>query len=103
MVFQTIRMRWGSQAYAQDGIVQRALEKAKEEFKKDMYLITDVCMCEYTSHGHCGVLCGQEVEMTLHWNCWQKTALSHVQAGADMVAPSDEMGWTCACNTDTFG
>lgn len=81
----------GSQAYAQDGIVQRALEKAKEEFKKDMYLITDVCMCEYTSHGHCGVLCGQEVENDATLELLAKTALSHVQAGADMVAPSDMM------------
>ncbi len=52
----------GSQAYAQDGIVQKALEKARAELKNEMYLITDVCMCEYTSHGHCGVLCGTEVE-----------------------------------------
>ena len=81
----------GSQAYAQDGIVQRALEKAREEFKKDMYLITDVCMCEYTSHRHCGVLCGQEVENDATLELLAKTALSHVQAGADMVAPSDMM------------
>ena len=81
----------GSQAYAQDGIVQRALEKAREEFKNDMYLITDVCMCEYTSHGHCGVLCGQEVENDATLELLAKTALSHVQAGADMVAPSDMM------------
>lgn len=56
-----------------------------------MYLITDVCMCEYTSHGHCGVLCGHEVENDKTLELLAKTALSHVQAGADMVAPSDMM------------
>lgn len=81
----------GSQAYASDGIVQKALEKAKAEFQSDMYLITDVCMCEYTSHGHCGVLCGHEVENDKTLELLAKTALSHVQAGADMVAPSDMM------------
>lgn len=81
----------GSQAYAKDGIVQRAVEKARAEMKKEMYLITDVCMCEYTSHGHCGVLCGQEVENDGTLKLLAKTALSHVQAGADMVAPSDMM------------
>ncbi len=81
----------GSQAYAEDGIVQRALEKARAEFGNEMYLITDVCMCEYTSHGHCGVLLGQEVENDGTLELLAKTALSHVQAGADMVAPSDMM------------
>ncbi|MGN0158994.1 MAG: porphobilinogen synthase [Brotaphodocola sp.] len=81
----------GSQAFAGDGIVQRALEKARAEMKDEMYLITDVCMCEYTSHGHCGVLCGHEVENDATLELLAKTALSHVQAGADMVAPSDMM------------
>ncbi len=81
----------GSQAYASDGIVQRALEKARAEFQDQLYLITDVCMCEYTSHGHCGVLCGREVENDSTLKLLAKTALSHVQAGADMVAPSDMM------------
>lgn len=81
----------GSGAYAKDGIVQRAVEKARAEMKKEMYLITDVCMCEYTSHGHCGVLCGHEVENDGTLELLAKTALSHVQAGADMVAPSDMM------------
>lgn len=80
----------GSQAYAQDGIVQRALRKGKETFP-DMYYVTDVCMCEYTSHGHCGVLCGHDVENDQTLELLAKTALSHVQAGADMVAPSDMM------------
>lgn len=81
----------GSQAYAEDGIVQRAVTKAKETFGDDLYLITDVCMCEYTSHGHCGVLCGHEVENDKTLTLLAKTALSHVEAGADMVAPSDMM------------
>ncbi len=81
----------GSQAYAQDGIVQRALERARAEIGSDMYLITDVCMCEYTSHGHCGVLRGHDVENDGTLKLLAKTALSHVQAGADMVAPSDMM------------
>lgn len=80
----------GSQAYAEDGIVQRALREARKQFP-DMYLITDVCMCEYTSHGHCGVLCGHDVENDQTLELLAKTALSHVEAGADMVAPSDMM------------
>ena len=80
----------GSQAYADDGIVQRALREGKERFP-DLYYITDVCMCEYTSHGHCGVLCGHDVENDQTLTLLSKTALSHVQAGADMVAPSDMM------------
>lgn len=80
----------GSGAYDPEGIVQRALRAAKKEFP-DLYYITDVCMCEYTSHGHCGVLCGHEVENDKTLTLLAKTALSHVEAGADMVAPSDMM------------
>lgn len=80
----------GSQAYAQDGIVQRALREAKKQVP-ELYYVTDVCMCEYTSHGHCGVLCGHEVENDATLELLAKTALTHVQAGADMVAPSDMM------------
>ncbi|MDD6619399.1 MAG: porphobilinogen synthase [Clostridiales bacterium] len=80
----------GSQAYAEDGIVQRALREGKKQFP-DLYYITDVCMCEYTSHGHCGVLRGHDVENDQTLELLSKTALSHVQAGADMVAPSDMM------------
>ena len=71
-----------SQAYAQDGIVQRALQVGKEKFP-ELYYITDVCLCEYTSHGHCGMLCGHEVENDSTLDLLAKTALSHVQAGAD--------------------
>ena len=80
----------GSQAYAPDGIVQRALRHAKEQYP-ELYLITDVCMCEYTSHGHCGVLCGHYVDNDETLKLLARTALSHVRAGADMVAPSDMM------------
>ena len=80
----------GSHASAEDGIVQRALREARKQFP-DLYLITDVCICEYTSHGHCGVLCGHDVENDSTLKLLAKTALSHVEAGADMVAPSDMM------------
>lgn len=80
----------GSQAYAEDGIVQRALRESRKRFP-DLYYITDVCMCEYTSHGHCGVLCGHDVDNDATLELLAKTALSHVEAGADMVAPSDMM------------
>ena len=80
----------GSMAYARDGIVQKAFAKAKKEFP-DLYLIGDVCMCEYTSHGHCGILCGQDVNNDKTLEYLAKTAVSQVQAGADMVAPSDMM------------
>lgn len=80
----------GSGAYAEDGIVQKAFCKAKET-APELYLIGDVCMCEYTSHGHCGILCGQEVDNDKTLEFLAKTALSQVQAGADMVAPSDMM------------
>ena len=80
----------GSQAYAQDGIVQKAFRRAKE-ICPDLYYIGDVCMCEYTSHGHCGVLCGHDVDNDKTLELLAKTALSQVQAGADMVAPSDMM------------
>ena len=80
----------GSGAYAQDGIVQKALRSAKERFP-EMYYVTDVCMCEYTSHGHCGVLCGHDVDNDKTLELLAKTALSHAQAGSDMIAPSDMM------------
>ena len=80
----------GSGAYDPNGIVQKALREAKKQFP-DMYYITDVCMCEYTSHGDCGVLCGHDVNNDATLELLAKTAVSHVEAGADMVAPSDMM------------
>ncbi|MBS1473660.1 MAG: porphobilinogen synthase [Massilimaliae sp.] len=79
-----------SGAWAENGIVQQALQTAKRQFP-DLYYITDVCLCEYTSHGHCGMLCGDQVDNDRTLPVLAKTALSHVQAGADMVAPSDMM------------
>lgn len=80
----------GSQAYAKDGVVQRALRYAREHFPQ-LYLVTDVCMCEYTSHGHCGVLCDHDVDNDKTLELLAKTAVSHAEAGAQMVAPSDMM------------
>jgi len=80
----------GSGAWDENGAVQRAIRYIKQSFPQ-LYVITDVCMCEYTSHGHCGILCGQQVDNDKTLEVLAKTALSHVQAGADMVAPSDMM------------
>lgn len=80
----------GSQAYAEEGIVQQALRAARKEFP-ELYYIGDVCMCEYTSHGHCGILKGDSVDNDKTLPLLAKTALSQVAAGADMVAPSDMM------------
>ncbi|MGI5897343.1 MAG: porphobilinogen synthase [Oscillospiraceae bacterium] len=80
----------GSGAYAEDGIVQQALRMAKKKVP-ELFYITDVCMCEYTSHGHCGILTGETVDNNKTLPYLAQTALSHVQAGADMVAPSDMM------------
>jgi porphobilinogen synthase len=79
-----------SGSYAEDGIVQKALWRLKKDYP-ELYCITDVCLCEYTSHGHCGVLNGHTVDNDKTLPLLAKTALSHVQAGADMVAPSDMM------------
>ena len=81
----------GSGAWDENGIIQKALRRIKKEYRDELYVITDVCMCEYTSHGHCGMLCGHEVENDSTLELLAKTAVSHVQAGADMVAPSDMM------------
>ena len=80
----------GSGAYAEDGIIQKAFREAKKQFP-DLYCIGDVCMCEYTSHGHCGILRGGYVDNDKTLDYLARIALSQVQAGADMVAPSDMM------------
>lgn len=80
----------GSGAWAENGIVQQAVRAIKQQFPH-VVVITDVCMCEYTSHGHCGILCGHAVDNDKTLEVLAKTALSHAQAGADMVAPSDMM------------
>ena len=80
----------GSEAYNDDGIVQRAVRKIKE-IDKNMYVITDVCMCEYTDHGHCGILDGDYVDNDKTLEYLAKISVSHVKAGSDMIAPSDMM------------
>ena len=80
----------GSEAWNPDGVVQQGIRAIKAKYP-DCYVITDVCMCEYTDHGHCGILCGHSVDNDKTLEVLSKTALSHVQAGADMVAPSDLM------------
>jgi porphobilinogen synthase len=80
----------GSEGIANDGIIQRAVGAVKNAVP-DLMLITDVCFCEYTSHGHCGCIIDQDVDndTTLEW--LQQMAVSHAQAGADVIAPSDMM------------
>ncbi len=80
----------GSEAYAPDGIVSRAVRAVKDKFP-GLLVITDVCLCAYTSHGHCGIVAEGEILNDPTLELLAKTALSHVKAGADMVAPSDMM------------
>ena len=80
----------GSGAYAKNGIVQQAIRELKNR-APEMTVVTDVCLCEYTDHGHCGCLAGEEVDNDATLELLARTALSHAQAGADMVAPSDMM------------
>ena len=80
----------GSEAYAEDGIIQQAVRAVKDTIP-DLLVITDVCLCEYTSHGHCGVVEDGRVKNDPTLELITRTAVSHVEAGADMVAPSDMM------------
>ena len=80
----------GSEAYNDDGIVQKAIRKLKE-LDSNLYIITDVCMCEYTNHGHCGILSNNNVDNDKTLVYLGEIALSHVKAGAHMIAPSDMM------------
>ena len=80
----------GSEAYNDNGIVQEAVRYIKKNFP-EFLIVTDVCMCEYTSHGHCGILNGNDVNNDVTLNYLAKIAVSHVKAGADIVAPSDMM------------
>ena len=80
----------GSDAYNDNGIIQQALRAIKEQVP-GLLLITDVCFCEYTDHGHCGIIKGQDVDNDATLEILAKESLSHAQAGADMVAPSDMM------------
>lgn len=80
----------GSGAHAKNGIIQTAIKEIKRKVP-EMLVITDVCLCEYTDHGHCGCLIGETVDNDATLEILAKTALSHAEAGADMVAPSDMM------------
>lgn len=80
----------GSGAYARNGIIQQAIKELKNK-APDLNIITDVCLCEYTDHGHCGCLQNNEVDNDATLELLAKTALSHAEAGADIVAPSDMM------------
>jgi porphobilinogen synthase len=80
----------GTGAYAKDGIVQKAIQSIKEKVP-ELVVVTDVCLCEYTDHGHCGMIRGETVDNDASLELLAKAALSHAEAGADMVAPSDMM------------
>src|SRR3954463_14519194 len=80
----------GSGAWDSDGIVQRALHALRPRFP-ELLLLTDVCLCEYTAHGHCGVLRGEEIDNDASLELIARSAVSHVEAGADAVCPSDMM------------
>ncbi len=80
----------GTRAYAADGIVQKATRELKAKLP-DLAVITDVCLCQYTDHGHCGVVAGDTIDNDASLDLLARTALSHARAGADMVAPSDMM------------
>src|SRR5256712_10438059 len=90
----------GSGAWIDDGIVQRTLRALRPRFP-ELLLLTDVCLCEYTSHGHCGVLRGDEVDNDASLDLIARTAVSQVEAGADAVCPSDMMdGRVAAIRTE---
>jgi porphobilinogen synthase len=80
----------GSGAWEDDGVIQRALRELRPRFP-ELVLLTDVCLCEYTSHGHCGVIVDEEVDNDATLDLLARTAVSHVEAGADAVCPSDMM------------
>ena len=91
----------GTQAYAKEGIVQQAARKLKNAYP-DLVVITDVCLCQYTDHGHCGVIEGESIDNDASLDLLARTALSHAKSGADMVAPSDMMDGRVAEIRDTL-
>jgi len=80
----------GSEAYARDGIVQKAVAAVKERVP-DLVVVTDVCLCQYTDHGHCGIIKDGQVDNDATLDILSRVAISHAEAGADFVAPSDMM------------
>jgi porphobilinogen synthase len=91
----------GTGAWDDDGVVQRALRELRPRFP-ELVLLTDVCLCEYTAHGHCGVLEGSEVDNDATLDLLARTAVSHVEAGADVVCPSDMMDGRVAAIRDAL-
>jgi porphobilinogen synthase len=91
----------GSQSYAEDGPVQLAVRRIKDSYP-ELTVITDVCLCEYTSHGHCGLLEGDEVHNDSTLEVLARVALSHAKAGADLIAPSDMMDGRVAVIRETL-
>lgn len=91
----------GSQAWAENGIVQQAVHRLKNRWPK-LLIVTDVCLCEYTSHGHCGLIGKQGVENDSTLELLTKTSLSHAKAGADIIAPSDMMDGRIAAIRQTL-
>ena len=91
----------GCGAYDKNGIIQRAVKKVRE-ISKELLIITDVCMCEYTSHGHCGIVEGTKVDNDKSLKYIAEIALSHAKAGADMIAPSDMMDGHVAAIRETL-
>jgi porphobilinogen synthase len=92
----------GSGAYSDSGIVQKAVRKIKREFGESILVITDVCLCEYTDHGHCGIVQNGQVLNDPTLELLSKTAVSHAEAGADIVAPSDMMDFRVAAIRDAL-
>jgi porphobilinogen synthase len=80
----------GSEAYARDGIVQQAVAQVKDSVP-ELVVLTDVCLCQYTDHGHCGIIKGEQIDNDATLEVLARVALSHARAGADFVAPSDMM------------
>jgi len=92
----------GSGAYAENGVIQQALRNIKKNYGDDVCLITDVCLCEYTKHGHCGVINENRIDNDATLPLLAQTALSHARAGSDMVAPSAMMDGTVAAIRDAL-
>ena len=92
----------GSSAWFEDGVVQRAIRELKRRFGKDLLIIADTCLCEYTSHGHCGVLLNGQVLNDPTVDIIARTAVSQAQAGADIIAPSDMMDGRVALIRDAL-
>ncbi len=91
----------GSDAYSENGIIQQALRAIRQNVK-DLLLVTDICLCEYTSHGHCGVIKHRDVDNDSTLKLLAQTGVSHAEAGADMVAPSDMMDGRVAAIRDAL-